>query len=79
MKKIVSWILFILIVIIVVFDIYAAIVGAIDIKNQFDELVARGASGHEFLGVGLDVRMRRVGEMGVPYCAISISAGRNMR
>ena len=47
--------LFILIVIIFVFDIYITVAGAIDVRNQYDRLEASGASGHEYLGVGIDI------------------------
>lgn len=55
MKKLISYILFALTVILVILDFYYAIAGAIDVNNTFAELEARGAGGHEYLGVGLDV------------------------
>ena len=55
MKKVDSWTLFILVIAIFLFDVYFTIDGAIDVKNRFDELTARGAGGHEYLGVGVEV------------------------
>ena len=37
------------------FDIYITVAGAIDVRNQYDRLEASGASGHEYLGVGIDI------------------------
>ena len=37
------------------FELYFSIAGAIDVNNKFAELAARGAGGHEILGVGLDI------------------------
>lgn len=65
MKKVVSIFLFILMIAVFIFDLYGAIVGAIDVNNAFAELEARGASGHEYLGVGLDVLV-----MGVIFLSI---------
>lgn len=53
-KKVFSWIFFILANTIFVYDMYFGIAGAIEVNHQFAELTARGASGHEFFGVGLD-------------------------
>ena len=61
MKKIFSLILFILALAIFALDIYVSIAGAVDVRNHFDELVASGASGHEFLGVGIDILAFGVG------------------
>lgn len=55
MKKVISWMLFIFMIVIFVFDIYFAIDGMIEVKAQLDRLAASGASGHEYLGVGFDV------------------------
>ncbi len=55
MRRLVSWIFFILTVIILALDICAAIDGAIDVRDQLDALAERSAGGHELLGVGLDV------------------------
>ena len=55
MKKVVSVILFILMISVFIFEIYVGISGGIAVKRQLDELAAREASGHEYLGVGLDV------------------------
>ncbi len=55
MKKVISWILFILAVITFVFDIFSAVYGTIDVKNEFDRLAAAGASGVDYFGVGLDI------------------------
>jgi hypothetical protein len=55
MKKVFSWMFFILTLAVFVFDTYVAISGAIDVNRQLAELAAREASGHELLGVGLDI------------------------
>ena len=54
MKKVISVILFILMIAVFIFEIYVGISGSIAVKRQYDELEARNASGHEYLGVGLD-------------------------
>ena len=55
MRRIVSWILVILIVLIFAYDIYFVIAGTIEVKNQLDRLEASNASGHEYLGVPIDI------------------------
>jgi hypothetical protein len=67
MKKIFSLILFILTLAIFALDIYVSIAGAVDVRNHYDELVASGASGHEFLGVrmGIDILAFGVGLISV--------------
>ena len=55
MKKVISYFLFVLIIALFVYELYFSIVGSIDVNNQFAELAAREASGHEYLGVGVDI------------------------
>ena len=55
MRRIISWILVILIVLIFAYDIYFVIAGTIEVKNQLDRLEASNASGHEYLGVPIDI------------------------
>ena len=55
MRRIISWVLVMLIVLIFVYDIYFVIAGTIEVKNQLDRLAASNASGHEYLGVPLDI------------------------
>ena len=55
MKKMVSVLFFIVTLVIFAADMYFGIAGSIDVKLQFAELAAKGASGHELWGVGLDV------------------------
>ena len=55
MKKFFSLFFFVLMIATFVYELYFSIVGSIDINNQLAELAARGASGHELLGVGLDI------------------------
>ena len=55
MKKVFSWMSFILMITIFVLDMHIGILGAIDVNHQLAELAAREASGHELLGVGLDI------------------------
>ena len=55
MKKFLSLALFILVIAVFIFELYCSIVGTIDIKKQLAELAANEASGHEILGVPLDI------------------------
>jgi uncharacterized membrane protein len=55
MKKMVSVLSFIVTLVIFAADMYFGIAGSIDVKLQFADLAAKGASGHELWGVGLDV------------------------
>ena len=55
MKKIFSIVLFVLTIAVFVFAVYNSIAGAIAVDRQLAELAAREASGHELLGVGLDI------------------------
>ena len=55
MKKFFSLVFFILTIAVFIFELYISIAGAIDVNNQLVELAARGAGGHELLGVGLDI------------------------
>ena len=54
MKKFFSIIFFMLVIVVFIYELCFGIVGAIKVNNQFAELAARDASGHEYLGVGLD-------------------------
>ncbi len=54
MKKVISC-FFVFMITVLILDIYCAIVGAIDVKNAFDALVAKGVGGIKHLGAGLDV------------------------
>ena len=54
-KKVVSIFFFVLMIAVFIFELYFGIAGAIDVNNAFAELEDREASGHEYLGVGLDV------------------------
>ena len=55
MKKFFSLVLFVLVIALFIFELCFAVAGAVDTNNQLDELAARGAGGHELLGVGLDI------------------------
>ena len=55
MKKFFSLAFFLLAVATLIFELYFSIAGAIDVNKQLAELAARQASGHELLGVGLDI------------------------
>lgn len=55
MKKVFSVVLFLSVIAVFIFELYFSIAGAIDVNKQFAELAERGASGHELLGVGLDI------------------------
>ena len=56
MKKVFSWIIFVLTIFVFAFDLYFAISGTIDVQKNLDKLAATpGASGVDYLGVGADV------------------------
>jgi len=56
MKKVFSWIFFVLTIFVFAFDLYFAISGTIDVQKNLDKLAATpGASGVDYLGVGADV------------------------
>lgn len=56
MKKIFSWVFFVLTIFVFAFDMYFAIFGAIDVQKKLDKLAATpGASGVDYLGVGVDI------------------------
>ena len=55
MKKVISYFFFVLMIAVFIFELYFSIAGAIDINNRFAELAAREASGHELLGVGVEI------------------------
>ena len=55
MKKVISWILFVLAIAIFVFDIYFAVAGTIEVHLQFDKIEEMGGSGVDFLGVGVEI------------------------
>ncbi len=56
MKKVFSWIIFVLTIFVFAFDLYFAIFGTIDVQKNLDKLAATpGASGVDYLGVGVDV------------------------
>ena len=55
MKKVISWVLFILTVAIFLFDIYFAITGTIEVDLQLDRIKEMGGSGVDFLGVGVEI------------------------
>lgn len=55
MKKVISWILFILTISTLAFDVYFAVAGSIDVKNELDRLAATGTGGIDLWGVGIDI------------------------
>lgn len=72
MKKIISYFFLVLMIAVFIFALYLSIAGAIDVNNQFAELAARGASGHELLGVGLDILVLGVVILSVVGFVISL-------
>lgn len=72
MKKFFSLVFFILTLAVFALDIYFGIAGALDVNNQIAELAARGASGHEYLGVGTDILMFGVIFISIVGGAISL-------
>ena len=55
MKKVISWVLFILAIAIFVFDIYFAVAGTLEVHLHFDKIKETGGSGVDFLGVGVGI------------------------
>ncbi len=56
MKKVLSWIFFVLMVAVFLFDIVFAVDGVIDVQKELDRLAATpGVSGVDYLGVGMDI------------------------
>ena len=72
MRKIFSWIFFILSLAVFAFNMYLGISGAIVVNNQLTELAEREASGHELLGVGLDILVLGVVFVSIVGSAISL-------
>jgi hypothetical protein len=72
MKKAISCFLFVLTIAILVFHTYFGIVGATKVKARLVELEARGASGHEYLGVGADVVVLSLGLFSIIGVAFSL-------
>ena len=54
-KKVISCFFFVLMIAVFIFELYFSITGAIDVNHHLAELAAREASGHELLGVGIDI------------------------
>lgn len=52
MKKVISWILFILTIMIFLFDIYFMIDCGMEVKQNLAELKARGGGGMEYMAAG---------------------------
>lgn len=56
MRKVFSWIFLILTILVLMFDIYFAISGSIDVQKNLDKLAENpGASGVDYFGVGADI------------------------
>ena len=55
MKKAISIFFFVLMIAVFVWETCSGIIGAIDVKNEYAALAERGAGGHEYLGVGVDI------------------------
>ena len=55
MKKVFSIVFFVLAVTAFLYAMYVSVAGALDVNCQLAELAAREASGHELLGIGLDI------------------------
>lgn len=55
MRKVISWILFIVTLVVFAFGIYFTVFGSIDVKNTLDSIAARGGSGVDYLGSGADI------------------------
>ena len=80
MKKFFSILIFVLMLFVFVVDLYGAITGAIDVKNQYAAWEASGESGHALLGVGIDILVIGVGfftVLGVILSLISFGIAQN--
>ncbi len=81
MKKILSWVFFVLMIFVFVFDIYFAISRAIDVQRNLDKLAATpGASGVDYLGVGvfnLVLGVIAISIIGLVFAIVSCKISRN--
>ena len=55
MKKVISWVLFVLAIVFFLFDVYFAVAGMIEVDLQFDKIKEMGGSGVDLLGVGIEI------------------------
>lgn len=55
MKKVISWVLFILTVAIFLLDIYFAVMGTIEVKNQYERLEETGDGGMAYMATGAGI------------------------
>ena len=72
MKKVISCFFFLLMIAVFIFELYFSIACAIEVNSQFAELAAREASGHELLGVDLDILVFGILFLSVVGGAISL-------
>ncbi len=81
MKKVFSWIFFVLTIFVFAFDLYFAISGVIDVHRSLDKLAATpSASGVDYLGVGADILVLGViviSIFGFVFSIISCKISRN--
>lgn len=75
MKKVISWVLFILTVAIFLFDVYFAVAGTIEVDLQFDKIKEMGGSGVDFFGVGVEILAMGIALLtfvGLIFAALSV-------
>lgn len=80
MKKVISWVLFILTVAIFLFDIYFAVAGTIEVDLQFDKIEEMGGSGVDVLGVGVEILAMGIALLtfvGLIFSALSVKFAQN--
>ena len=80
MKKVISWVLFILTVAIFLFDIYFAITGTIEVDLQLDRIKEMGGSGVDFLGGGVEILAMGIALLtfvGLIFSALSVKFAQN--
>ena len=72
MKKMISWILFILSSCIFAFGAYFTIFGAIYVNEQYEQLAAEGRGGMEFMAVGDDIYFIGIVLISIVGAAVSV-------
>lgn len=80
MRRFFSILFLVLVFFVFLFDLFISIGGGLHVDEQMAELEARGAGGHELLGVGLDVLILCIlilSAVGVALSLISLKLARH--
>ncbi|MBE6577556.1 MAG: hypothetical protein E7653_05415 [Ruminococcaceae bacterium] len=73
MKKIFSIIVFVLSILILLFNIFSIVFGGLDIKRECEELAAHGASGVDYLGVHAEMGILVIGSALISVVGVILS------